>query len=85
MTGHFSLVGPKPAEITVKPDDDSLCYITPESNVMAIKTINETFMHNAIKNLKNGTAASLDKIPTTIIKDVGDIITKPLTMILIRC
>ena len=38
-------------------------------------------MHNAIKNLKNGKAAGPDKIPPTIIKDVGDIITKPVKMI----
>ena len=48
---------------------------------MTFKTINETYMHNAIKNLKNGKAAGLDKIPTTIIKDVGGLITKQLTMI----
>ena len=48
---------------------------------MTFKTINETYMHNAIKHLKNGKAAGPDKIPTTIIKDVGDIFTKPLTMI----
>ena len=78
---HFALVGPKLVEkITSKPDDDCLCYITPESNVMTFKTINKTYMHNAIKNLKNGKAASPDKIPKTIIKDVGDIITKSLTM-----
>ena len=82
MNRHFALVGPKLAEkITSKPDDDCLCYITPKSNVMTFKTINETYMHNAIKNLKNGKAAGPDKIPITIIKDVGDIITKPLTMI----
>ena len=85
MNRYFALVGPKPAEkITSKPDDDCLCYITPESNVMTFKTINETYMHNAIKNLKNGKAVGPDKITTTIIKDVGDIITKPLTMVLIR-
>ena len=38
-------------------------------------------MHNAIKSLKNGKAASPEKIPKTIIKDVGDFITEPLTMI----
>ena len=81
MNRHFALVGPKLAEkITSKPDDDCLCYITPESNVMTIKTINETHMHNAIKNLKNGKAAGPDKISIPIIKVVGDIITKPLTM-----
>ena len=31
--------------------------------------------------MKNGKATGPDKIPTTIIKDVGDIITKLLTMI----
>ena len=84
MNRHFALVGPKLAEkITSKPDDDCLCYITPESNVMTFKPINETYMHNAITNLKNGKAAGPDKIPTTLIKDVGDITKKPLTMILI--
>ena len=38
-------------------------------------------MHNAIKNLRNGKAAGPDKVPTTIIKGVRDVITKPLTMI----
>ena len=71
MNRHFALVGPKLAEnIISKPDDDCLCYITPESNVMTFKTINEAHMHNAIKNLKNGKTAGPDKIPTTIIKDV---------------
>jgi len=48
---------------------------------MTLKTINDTYMHNAVKNLKNGKAAGPDKIPTTIIKDVWDLITKPLKMI----
>ena len=51
---------------------------------MAIKTVSETYMHNAINKLKNGKAAGPDKIPTTISKNVEDIITKPLTMILIH-
>ena len=38
-------------------------------------------MHNAIKKLMNGKAVGLDKIQTTIIKDEGDLITKPLTMV----
>ena len=48
---------------------------------MTFKTTNESHMHNAIKNLKNGKEAGPDKIPTTIIKDVGEIIKKPLTRI----
>ena len=38
-------------------------------------------MHSAVRKLKNGKASGPDKIPATIIKDVGDLITKPLTMI----
>ena len=69
MNRHFALVGPKLAEKTTsKPGNDCLCYITPESNVMTFKTINETHMHNSIKNLKNGKAAGPDKIPRTISK-----------------
>ena len=82
MNRHFALVGPKLAEkITLKPDDDCLCCITPESNVMVFKTINETHIHCVVKNLKNGKAESTDKIPTTINKDVAGLIKKPLTMI----
>ena len=85
MNRHFALVGPKLAEnITSKPDDDCLCYITPEANVMTFKTVSETYMHNAIKKLKNGKTAGADKIPTTFSKNIEDIITKPLTMILIH-
>ena len=84
MNRHFALVGPKLAEkITSKPDDDCLCYITPESNVVAFKTINETYIYiyNAIRKLKNGKAAGPVKILATIFKDVGDLITKPLKTI----
>ena len=67
MNHHFALVGPKLAEkITLKPDDDCLCYITPESNVMAFKTINETYMHNAIRKVRNRKAEGPDKIPTGV-------------------
>ena len=81
MNRHFALVGPKLAEkITSKPDDGCLCYIAPESNVMAFKTINETYISNTIRKLKNGKAAVPDKIPATVIKDVGDLVTKPVKM-----
>ena len=81
MNRHFAFVGPKLGEkITSKVDDDYFCYTTPQTNAMAFKTINETYMHNAIRKLKNGKAAGPDKIPTTINEDVGDLITKPLTM-----
>ena len=82
MNHYFALVGPKLAEkISSKPDDDCLCYITTKSNVMAFKTIDETYTDNVIRKLKNGKASGPDKVLTTIIKDVGDLIAKPLTMI----
>ena len=57
MNHHFALVGPKLAEKkTSKPDDDCLCCITPQSSIMAFKTINETYLNNAIRKLKNGKA-----------------------------
>ena len=48
---------------------------------MVFKTIDETYMGNAIRKLMNGKASGPDGVPTTIIKDVRDLITKPLTMI----
>ena len=48
---------------------------------MAFKTIDETYTDNVIRKLKNGKASGPDKVPTTIIKDVGDLIAKLLTMI----
>ena len=38
-------------------------------------------MNNAIRKLKNGKSAGPDKVPTTIIKDVGDLTSKRLTKI----
>ena len=43
--------------------------------------IDEAYVLNAIKQLKNGTAPGLDMISTTLIKDAADFIWKPLTMI----
>ena len=37
---HFAFVGPKLGEITLKVDDDYFCYITPQTNAMAFKTMN---------------------------------------------
>ena len=66
MNNHFAVIGSKLAEkVTSKPDDDCLRYITPESNVMALQTIHETYMNNAIRKLKNGKSAGLEKAPTT--------------------
>ena len=49
---------------------------------MKFNFINDAFIHNSIKQLKNGKASGLDKIPTKLIKDAGESICKPLAMIL---
>ena len=82
MNLHFALVGPKVAEkITSKPDDNCLCCIIPTSSILVFKTIVQTYMHNAIRKLKNAKAAGPYRIPKTVIQDLGALITKPLTII----
>ena len=48
---------------------------------MEFKTVEDVFILNAIKNLKNGKAAGPDKVPTMLVKDVADLISKPLSII----
>ena len=48
---------------------------------MAFVTIDETYVLNAIKQLKNGKAPGPGKISTKLIKNAGDFIWKPLTMV----
>ena len=55
-------------KIVSKPDDDCLQNIKPEENEMEFIPVDQ-----AIKQLKNGKAAGPDKVPTTIIKDLGDL------------
>ena len=51
---------------------------------MAFVPIDETYVLNAIKQLKNGKAPGPDKISTKLIKDAADFIWKPLTMVFIQ-
>ena len=48
---------------------------------MMFAPIHETYVLNAIKQLKNGKAPGPDKISTMLIKDAADFIWKPSTMI----
>ena len=48
---------------------------------MKFNPVNDTFILNSIKQLKNGKAPGPDKIPTKLIKDAGEGICKPLAMI----
>ena len=75
-------MGPKLAtKIATKPGDDCLHTITLEQKGMKFKTVSSMHIINEIKKLRIGKAASPDNIPTTVVKDVGDIVAKPLAMI----
>lgn len=82
LNQHFVSVGPNLAKkIVSKPGDDCLQNIKPELKEMEFKTVDDVFILNAIKQLKSGKAAGPDKVPTAIVKDVGDLVSKPLMMI----
>ena len=79
---HFTSIGPRLAQkIEVRSDDDCLQNITTESNNMIFGTIDENYILDAISQLKNGKASGPDKVSITIIKDVKDLIAKPLKII----
>ncbi len=82
LNNHFVSVGPKLAsKIEEKANDDPLEHIDEETNTMRLTTVNDHYVPNAIKQLKNGKAPGPDKIPTILIKDAADLISRPLTMI----
>ena len=43
-------------------------------NLISSKSIDEADLDNAIRKLKNGKVTDLDKVPTTVIKNAGDLI-----------
>ena len=75
-------MGPKLAKkISTKPGDDCLQTITQEQKEMKFRAVTSKHIVNEIKKLRVGEAAGPDNIPTTVVKDVGDIVAKPLAMI----
>ena len=69
MKNHFVSVGPKLVEkIVSKQGDNCLHYINLESNEMVFKSVDENYMANAIRKLKNGKAAGPYKVSITILK-----------------
>ena len=82
LNQHFVTVGPKLAEkLESKNDDDPLVKINAQTKNLKFKLIDNTYVLNAISRLKNGKAPGPDKISTRLVKDSGDFIGKPLTMI----
>ena len=82
LNQHFVTVGPKLAEkLESNNDDDPLTKINFQTKKLKFKLIDNTCVVNAISKLKNGKAPGPDKISTRLVKDFGDFIWKPLTMI----
>ena len=82
LNHHFTTIGPKLAsKLESRSDDDPLKHINAQQNKMMFVPADETYVLNAIKQLKNGKAPGPDKISTKLIKDAADFIWKPQTMV----
>ena len=82
LNHHFTTIGSKLAsKLESRSDDDSLKHINAQQTKMMFVPVDETYVLNAIKQLKNGKAPGPDKISTKLIKDAADFIWKPLTMV----
>ena len=82
LNNHFTNIGPKLAtKLESRLDEDCLKHINVLQNEVMFTPIDETYVLNAIKQLKNCKAPGSDKISTMLIKDAADFIWKPLTMI----
>ena len=81
LNQHFVSVGPRLAKkIATKPGDDCLQTITSKQKEMKFRTVTSMHILNEINKLGVGKAAGPDNIPTTVVKDVGGIVAKPLAM-----
>ena len=58
---------------------DDLCRV--EQKEIKFRAVTSKHIVNKIKKLRVGKAAGPDNIPTTVVKDVGGIVAKPLAMI----
>ena len=82
LNHHFVTVGSKLAsKIEQWTNDDPLKCVVQQASVMKFNFVKDAFIHNSIKQLKNGKAPGPEKILTKLIKDAGETICKPLVMI----
>ena len=82
LNQHFVTVGPKLAEkLESKNGDDPLIKINTQTIILGFKLIDDAYVLNAIYKLKNGKAPGPDRVSTRLVKDSGDFIWKPLTLI----
>ena len=82
LNHHCTTMGQKLAsKLESRPDDDCLKHINIQQNKIMFVTIDEKYVLNATKQLKNGKAQGPHKVSTKLIKDAADFIWKPLTMV----
>ena len=67
--------------ITAKSGYDCVQAVTSEQKDMKFKTVSSMHIVSEIKKLRIGKAAGPDNIPITVVRDVGDLVAKPLAMI----
>ncbi len=80
---HFTCVGPKLAKnIEVRDGDNCLQNINHRLSTLVFRTVDENYLLRSISQLKNGKSSGPDRIPVTVLKDVQDLIAKPLFLIL---
>lgn len=78
LNNFFANIGKKLADriIPISDNDDSISRV---DSIFSIQPISETFVTNAIKQLKPNKAAGLDKIDARLLRDAVDVITPSLT------
>ena len=79
LNRHFVSVGLQLVKkIDSRSDDNCLQNTRPERKAIKFKTVDNSFIMNAIKQLKSGKAAGPDKVPTKNVKDVNKLVSKPM-------
>ena len=82
LNNNFVSDGPKLASsIEVKPNDNCLQHITQVNNEMMFRTVDKTYVLDAINQLRNGKASGPDNVSVTLVKDAKKFIAHPLMLI----
>ena len=62
-------------------NDNCLQHITQVNNEMMFRTVDKTYVLDAINQLKNGKASGPDNVSVTLVKDAKEFIANPLMLI----
>ena len=67
-------------QIDAKPEDELLKHITPVTNEMKFKAIDEGYVMNAITRLQKGIVPGPDEVSVTLVQDAAESILYPLAL-----